>query len=296
MTWEYDRDGRIVGGWKVYGQYDGGDRGDSLSPGTAVWLALAVQSGEVRTLAHVDDCDGMELVYASATMDTDEAILDRLEGALDDEDWQGGYSIVSRTNLAPSSDEGALAAVVRAVEVAHDVAWGSRPTPDVLAEAVMPPERTARADEDGVRGSVAVVFTEHPGLSQYENGAFWERLQSELDRHGLYYEWVDGGLAAVWPRGAPTGERLLDAAGRPCGLNGDWSCRAWHFGPGAEPNRVGGDVYVLDLESSPPTYAVVTRSYTEDGDDVIFELLEPTTDVAEAVRAAREAAAERRGA
>lgn len=69
-----------------------------------------------------------------------------------------------------------------------------------------------------------------------------------------------------------------------CGLNGDWNCEAWHFGPGPVANKTSGDVYVLDnedgapaawandTEAVPSTYAVVRRYYV-DGDNDIIETL-----------------------
>lgn len=49
---------------------------------------------------------------------------------------------------------------------------------------------------------------------------------------------------------------------RPCGLNADWSYPAYHVGPSTQPNRVSGDVYVLDDEEG--TFSVVRRTFDED--------------------------------
>jgi hypothetical protein len=52
-----------------------------------------------------------------------------------------------------------------------------------------------------------------------------------------------------------------------CGLNADWNCSAWHFGPSLAPNRVSGDVYVLDTEfdNSEDAFIIVQRHYSTDG-------------------------------
>lgn len=50
----------------------------------------------------------------------------------------------------------------------------------------------------------------------------------------------------------------------PCGLNADWICAAWHFGPSPRPNTTAGDIYVLDNEDG--TFAVV-RSLALDADE-----------------------------
>ena len=46
------------------------------------------------------------------------------------------------------------------------------------------------------------------------------------------------------------------------GLNADWSCSAYHFGPSPTPNTTAGDVYVLDNEDDDRTYSVVRRWYS----------------------------------
>ena len=54
----------------------------------------------------------------------------------------------------------------------------------------------------------------------------------------------------------------------PVGLNADWSVSAWHAGPSSRPNRVGGDVYVLeDEEAHEPSFLVVRRWYVDPSDD-----------------------------
>jgi len=61
----------------------------------------------------------------------------------------------------------------------------------------------------------------------------------------------------------------LTAAGlptRPCGLNADWSVRAWHLGPKDHPKRHDGDVYLLDDESDhAQTFSVVRYYPSRDG-------------------------------
>lgn len=47
-----------------------------------------------------------------------------------------------------------------------------------------------------------------------------------------------------------------------CGLNADWSCDAWHFGPSPLPNTASGDVYVLEEAEA---YEVVMR---DEGDEI----------------------------
>ena len=53
------------------------------------------------------------------------------------------------------------------------------------------------------------------------------------------------------------------------GLNADWSVSAWHVGPSFSPNRIGGDIYILeDEEADEPTYLLVRRWYVDDGYEV----------------------------
>ena len=59
---------------------------------------------------------------------------------------------------------------------------------------------------------------------------------------------------------------------RNVGLNADWSCTAYHFGPSATPNRTDGDVYVLDNEDDDRTYSVVRRWYRDDDNDRIEQV------------------------
>lgn len=49
---------------------------------------------------------------------------------------------------------------------------------------------------------------------------------------------------------------------RNIGLNADWNCTAYHFGPSPTPNTTDGDVYVLDNEDDDRTYSVVRRWYS----------------------------------
>lgn len=86
-----------------------------------------------------------------------------------------------------------------AVSGAYRGVWRSSIPVKTLAEAVRAPGDTAHATLDGIRGSVAVIFTEYAGLSQYDNDAFWKKLRKALEPHGLYYEWFDGGVATIWP-------------------------------------------------------------------------------------------------
>lgn len=62
----------------------------------------------------------------------------------------------------------------------------------------------------------------------------------------------------------------LRAAGlpvRPCGLNADWSVRAWHLGPtDHHPNHHDGDVYLLDDESPDAQTFSVVRYYPIEGE------------------------------
>ena len=62
-----------------------------------------------------------------------------------------------------------------------------------------------------------------------------------------------------------------------CGLNADWCVSAWHVG-GNEPNRVSGDIYVVEEEDidDPARFFVVQRFYTDD-DDEVKELAGPLT-------------------
>lgn len=89
--------------------------------------------------------------------------------------------------------------VRKAVAHAYQEAWGNTIRPQTLHEAVMLPESTRRSGEDGIEGSLVVIFTEYPGLSQYDNQDFWRALEKGLDAHRLYYELVDGGTATIWP-------------------------------------------------------------------------------------------------
>lgn len=48
-----------------------------------------------------------------------------------------------------------------------------------------------------------------------------------------------------------------------CGLNADWNCSAWFYGPG-EANRTPGGVYVVENEDDDPmTYSIVRRWYLD---------------------------------
>ena len=57
-----------------------------------------------------------------------------------------------------------------------------------------------------------------------------------------------------------------DRLAKPCGLNADWSVRAWHLGPGKVPNMTDGDVYILDDEQG--GFSVVRRWYEREGGEV----------------------------
>lgn len=80
---------------------------------------------------------------------------------------------------------------------AFKLAYGERLTDETLEAAVKHPGETHRAAE--VKGAVCVIFTEYGGLSQYGNNEFWKELNPLLAAHGLYYEWLDGGTATIWP-------------------------------------------------------------------------------------------------
>ena len=60
-----------------------------------------------------------------------------------------------------------------------------------------------------------------------------------------------------------------------CGQNADWSVDAWHYGPGARPNMVSGDLYVYEDEMSEPvTFAVAVVHYNEwTGDTIITPIM-----------------------
>ena len=55
----------------------------------------------------------------------------------------------------------------------------------------------------------------------------------------------------------------------PCGLNADWCVQAWHLGDG-EPNRLDGDLYLLDTEDG--HWEIVSRHYSESGNDEVKTL------------------------
>jgi len=64
-----------------------------------------------------------------------------------------------------------------------------------------------------------------------------------------------------------------------CGLNADWCVSAWHVGDN-EPNRVSGDIYVVEDEDDFPKAArffVVQRFYKDGDNDEINELAGPLT-------------------
>jgi hypothetical protein len=89
--------------------------------------------------------------------------------------------------------------VRKAVAAAYRKAWGYDISADTLRDAVTAPEDTWVGREGAGVDSEAVVFTEYAGLSQYGGGTFWRNLERELRPHGLHYEWVDGGVATIWP-------------------------------------------------------------------------------------------------
>lgn len=98
MSWAYDKDGRVMAGWECWGQYDYANQGEDMAAENVAWLALRVQQGEVKTFARVEHEDGSELIYASASMDTDDVIVDRLDNLWDN--GAGGWSITTRSNYA----------------------------------------------------------------------------------------------------------------------------------------------------------------------------------------------------
>ena len=55
--------------------------------------------------------------------------------------------------------------------------------------------------------------------------------------------------------------RLLDESFKPCGLNADWSLRAWHVSPG-EANKKSGDFYITDDECL--MFSLVRRWYYDE--------------------------------
>lgn len=69
-----------------------------------------------------------------------------------------------------------------------------------LREAIKLPEETRRGDEQEISGAAAVIFTEYPGLSQYDNKEFWAELRTLLEAEGLHWELVDGGTATIRPK------------------------------------------------------------------------------------------------
>lgn len=69
-------------------------------------------------------------------------------------------------------------------------------------------------------------------------------------------------------------EDALRAAGLPvvfCGLNADWSACAWHLGPSNDPNRVDGDVYLLDSEEG--EQVIVARKFPSRDDESAIEIV-----------------------
>ncbi len=48
---------------------------------------------------------------------------------------------------------------------------------------------------------------------------------------------------------------------RPCGLNANWNCQAWHLGPSTTPNKHKGDYYILDREDG--TFGIAKSSAVE---------------------------------
>ena len=104
--------------------------------------------------------------------------------------------------------------VRRAVAAAYKKAWGRNISAATIRDAVLAPDDTRRSGEDGIIGSEAVVFTEYAGLSQYDNDQFWAELRRELRPHGLYYEWLDGGTATIWPTDPPVSGRVGGNADR----------------------------------------------------------------------------------
>lgn len=103
---------------------------------------------------------------------------------------------------------------------AHVAAWGEAIRPATLRDAVADPTAVARRNDPGVEGSLAVIWTEYAGLSQYDNDVFWRALATHLKRHGLHYEWVDGGTASIWPLAAAARVKLPTRVG---GLEGEVS-------------------------------------------------------------------------
>jgi hypothetical protein len=94
------------------------------------------------------------------------------------------------------------------------------------------------------------------GLSDLSVGAFVEAWIWIEPGHGLEEEHIEHRL------------RLAGLPVRGCGLNADWSTRAWHLGPSAEPNRNDGDLYILDSETPERTFALVRHwpSRAEEGE------------------------------
>ena len=122
----------------------------------------------------------------------------RLNGFwLVDDEVKDGASAARVATLHLVAD--ALGQVKECVAKAYTASWGEPISPRTLHDAVVLPETTARKHDAGIEGSRAVIWTEFAGLSQYDNDVFWKTLQAQLKRHGLYYEWVDGGSASIWP-------------------------------------------------------------------------------------------------
>jgi hypothetical protein len=59
-----------------------------------------------------------------------------------------------------------------------------------------------------------------------------------------------------------------------CGLDSNWSVRAWHYGT-SSPNRQSGDCYVIEDDCTAvgdPAFVIVQRTWDEDGEDTVKHL------------------------
>ena len=64
---------------------------------------------------------------------------------------------------------------------------------------------------------------------------------------------------------------------KPCGLNGDWNCQAYHYGKN-QPNSIDGDYYVLELEGDAGGKGFHVVRYFPNKDEDCTEGLTPNKD------------------
>lgn len=100
---------------------------------------------------------------------------------------------VIRKRLPPPSRD--IKAVRAALSAAYKADWGHGNVRNInKAVRPVPREWASRVSPN----TFALIFTEHAGLSQYDNGSFWRKAYKNLHAAGFHAENVNSGVIAVF--------------------------------------------------------------------------------------------------